>query len=249
MKRIALAVALTMVAGTAALAADLPPPPAPPPRAPATYVPAPVPYYNWTGLYVGGNVGGVWQSGSYSDQFADTFNATGSSIKFFGGGQVGINYEFAGGFLLGAEADFDFLPNNNNTSNTVTLAGGALRGLPASVTINNSWLILLDARVGYAWDRFLVYGKGGGAWVNSSNPTINVAGITGTLSTSQSNFGWTVGAGVEYAFWGNFSARVEYDYVGLSSASFSQGGYNFTGSSRNLQMVDLGINYKFGFGY
>ncbi len=57
MKRLVLAVVLSVGAGSAALAADLPPPMAPPPRAPATYVPAPVPYYNWSGFYIGGNVG------------------------------------------------------------------------------------------------------------------------------------------------------------------------------------------------
>ncbi len=102
MKRLALGVALSAIAGTAVLAADLPPPPAPPPRAPATYVPAPVPYYNWTGFYIGGNVGGLWKGGSVTDQFGDNFNGSGSKLLFMGGAQVGFNYEFAGGFLLGA---------------------------------------------------------------------------------------------------------------------------------------------------
>ena len=60
MKRILIAGALALAAGGQALAADLPPPMAPPPRAPAAYVPVPIPYYNWTGFYVGGNLGAAW---------------------------------------------------------------------------------------------------------------------------------------------------------------------------------------------
>ena len=60
MKRILIAGALALAAGGQALAADLPPAPPPPPRAPATYIPAPIPLYNWTGFYLGGNLGWVF---------------------------------------------------------------------------------------------------------------------------------------------------------------------------------------------
>ena len=67
MKRIAFGViAFSTMAGSAALAADLPPP-APMPRAPAVYVPAPIPVYNWTGFYIGGNLGVGWQQGNLGD--------------------------------------------------------------------------------------------------------------------------------------------------------------------------------------
>ena len=121
MKRIALGViAFSTMAGSAALAADLPPP-APMPRAPAVYVPAPIPVYNWTGFYIGGNLGVGWQQGNLGDGFGNTF-PTDNSIKGLGGGQVGVNYEFANGVVVGAEAMFDWRFNNNNTS-TITLNG------------------------------------------------------------------------------------------------------------------------------
>ena len=111
MKRLVLAVVLSVGAGSAALAADLPPPMAPPPRAPATYVPAPIPYYNWSGFYIGGNVGGAFSSSStFSDSIGSVFNST-TSNQFLGGGQVGVNWEFGPGVVIGAEADFDWLPN------------------------------------------------------------------------------------------------------------------------------------------
>ena len=96
MKRLVFAsVALCVGVGSAALAADLPPPMAPPPRAPAAYIPAPIPLYNWSGFYIGGNLGAGWNSGgSVSDTFGSTFSGSGQTTKFLGGGQVGVNYEF-----------------------------------------------------------------------------------------------------------------------------------------------------------
>jgi outer membrane immunogenic protein len=251
MKRVALAVTLSALAGSAALAADLPPPMAPLPRAPAVYVPTPVPYYNWTGFYIGGNLGFGMNSGSFSDPAGNTFSSA-NNFKFLGGGQVGANYEFGNGVLIGVEAMFDWLPNNSNTV-SATLGAPFTAGTAGSVTLNNSWLTTVTGRLGYAWDRVLIYGKGGGAWVGASNSNVTIGGVG--VQTSGSNWGWTAGAGLEYAFWGNWSARVEYDYIGLTSQSFAvpaiagvlpAPGDQFSGSNRNIQMVTLGINYKFG---
>ena len=72
--------------------------------------------YNWSGFYVGGNLGAGWNSGgSVSDTFGSTFSGSGQTTKFLGGGQVGVNYEFCGGVVVGAEAMFDWLPNTTNT--------------------------------------------------------------------------------------------------------------------------------------
>jgi outer membrane immunogenic protein len=249
MKRIYVAALLCGVAGGQALAADLPPPMAPPPRAPAVYVPIASPVYNWTGFYIGGNVGAGWGQGSFTDPTGNTFSGD-NAARFLGGGQVGFNYQFMGGVVIGAEADFDWRPNSNNTQTITLLPGGPGAGNVASVTVNNQWLTTFTGRLGYAWDRVLVYGKGGGAWVGSSNPTIAIAGVTNTFGTSSSNFGWTIGAGLEYAVWGTWSVRAEYDYIGLSSETLTvPGGRDvFTGSgTRNIQMVNLGVNYKFGY--
>jgi len=254
MKRILLAGAFALAAGGQALAADLPQPGPPPPRAPATYLPV-APVYNWTGFYIGGNIGGSWQQGSFGDPYGNSFS-TNNQFTGTGGGQVGGNYEFSNGVLVGVEAMFDWRFNSGNTSNTVSLVGpgGVPTGASASVTVNNQWLTTVTGRLGYAWDRLLVYGKGGGAWVGSNNPTFNVSGASTTVSTSNNNYGWTVGAGLEYAFWGNWSARVEYDYIGLTNQTFTltngggglPAGDQFSGSGRNVQMFTAGINYKFG---
>src|SRR5579863_4697959 len=150
-QQILIAGVLALSAAGQALAADLPPAPPPPPRAPAAYVPAPIPYYNWSGFYIGGNLGWGFSSPSASDSLGSSIAST-TSQSFLGGGQIGANWEFGPGIVIGAEADFDWLPNTSNAT-TITAPGGAP---VATTTINDRWLTLVDARVGYAWDRLLV---------------------------------------------------------------------------------------------
>ena len=90
----------------------------------------------------------------------------------------------------------------------------------ASATLNSRWLTTATGKLGYAWDRVLLYGKGGGAWVGANNPNLTVNGVGQTLSSSTTNnFGWTAGVGIEWAFAGNWSARAEYDFIGLQNQS------------------------------
>jgi outer membrane immunogenic protein len=256
MRRLAFALALSIGAGTAALAADLPPPP-PAPRAPATYIPV-APPYNWTGFYVGGNLGAGFTSGSFSDTAGSTFTNS-SNTTFLGGGQVGVNYEFWGGVVIGAEAMFDWAPNQNNTFTATVPAAAGLGGAgagTASASINNRWLTTATGKLGYAWDRVLLYGKGGGAWVGQSNSGLTTTGLAGgpfTISnTSSTNWGWTAGAGVEWAFWGTWSARAEYDYVALNNQNFTVSNATpavvdtISSKNRTINMFTAGVNYKFG---
>ena len=255
MKRLLLAsVALCGGISSAALAADLPPPMAPPPRAPAAYIPV-APPYNWSGFYVGGNLGAAWNSGgSISDTFGSTFSGSGQTTKFVGGGQVGVNYEFREGVVVGAEAMFDWLPNTTNTFNAIEGSGGPFPGTLASATFNNRWLTTATGKLGYAWDRVLLYGKAGGAWVGADNPNLTVGGVPTTLSSSTTNnFGWTAGVGIEWAFAGNWSARAEYDFIGLQNRSITvvAPGSPFAGdtinfNNRNISLLTAGVNYKFG---
>jgi outer membrane immunogenic protein len=253
MKRILIASAVAFAAGGQALAADLPPPMAPPPRAPAMYVPV-VPLYNWTGFYLGGNLGFGLTGGSFNSSIPGTSVSQTTSTSFLGGGQVGVNYEFGGGVVIGAEAMFDWLPNTKNTFNLNTTATGANVG---SATINNRWLTTATGKLGYAWDRVLLYAKGGGAWVGTSNSSgvVTATGTPVSASGPSNNAGWTAGVGVEWAFAGNWSARAEYDYIGLtnqtwtlSSTATPPNGSTVSSSGRNIQIATAGLNYKFGGG-
>ena len=76
MKQILIAGVLALSAAGQALAADLPPAPPPPPRAPAAYVPAPIPYYNWSGFYIGGNLGWGFSSPSASNSLGSSIAST-----------------------------------------------------------------------------------------------------------------------------------------------------------------------------
>ena len=93
MKRLALAFALTVGAASAALAADLPTPgPIPPP------IYAPAVAYNWTGFYIGGNLGLGWNGGSFADSIGNTFSLDPKTL-FLGGGQAGLIMSSAAAFL------------------------------------------------------------------------------------------------------------------------------------------------------
>jgi outer membrane immunogenic protein len=251
MKRLLIASAAALAAGGQALAADLPPPVAPPPRAPAMYISV-APPYNWSGFYIGGNLGAGWNSGgSVSDTFGSTFSGSGQTTKFIGGGQVGVNYEFWGGVVVGAEAMFDWLPNTTNTWTATAGPTAPVPGTLASATFTNRWLTTAG-KLGYAWDRVLVYGKAGGAWVGANNPNLTVGGLGQTLSsTTTNNFGWTAGIGVEWAFAGNWSARAEYDYIGLQNQSITVapggafGGDTININNRAISLFTAGLNYKF----
>ena len=151
MKWLACVVAVIVALGTSALASDIPPPVAPPPRAPVSYIPVAPPYpYDWSGFYIGGNLGAGWHnSGSVTDTFGSTFGTT-TNTSFLGGGQVGVNYEFWSFFVIGAEAMFDWLPNTQNTVNVTntTLVPGTTN--TAAVTLNNRWVTMATGKLGYA---------------------------------------------------------------------------------------------------
>ena len=133
------------------------------------------------------------------------------------------------------------------------MGAGGRSGSIASATFNNRWLTTATGKLGYAWDRVLLYGKAGGAWVGADNPNLTVNGAGQTLSSSTTNnFGWTAGVGVEWAFWGGWSARAEYDFIGLQNQTVTvAGGGPFAGdtiniNNRNISMFTAGVNYKFG---
>ncbi|MGB6940089.1 MAG: outer membrane beta-barrel protein, partial [Xanthobacteraceae bacterium] len=154
----------------------------------------------------------------------------------------------------GIEGDFDWFANNNNSGGGTDLANGST----VQASNNGRWLTTLTGRLGVVgWNNVLFYGKGGGAWVGSNNLTLTNLNTGGSVSlgNSNTNTGWTAGAGIEWMFARNWTAKVEYDYVGLSSKSFTvpaqfpEGGDVVSTNNRNVQMVTVGVNYLFNWGY
>jgi outer membrane immunogenic protein len=248
--RAGVAVAMLLTIPMAANAADL----GRAAPAPVYKAPPPVPVFSWTGFYLGGNLGGAWRQGNVTDNvFGLNYGGTSNGV-FVGGGQVGFNYQVSN-IVFGVEGDFDWAANNNNSGAGVVVPGIGL-GHTFAANSNNGWLTTLSGRLGVAFDRVLVYGKGGGAWVGNNGFTVtdSTTGASVTGTNSSTNSGWVAGGGVEWAFANNWTAKVEYDYVGLNSGTFTVPagapvlrGDTFT-FNRNIQMVTIGVNYLFNWG-
>jgi outer membrane immunogenic protein len=204
------------------------PGPIPPSYAPVV---AAIPFC-WTGFYVGANLGFAWINQDFVDPAGNTFSLTNSG--FIGGGQLGYNYQI-GNFVFGAEWMFD------GTSLNLPIVGG--------VSTNTQWVTTFAGRFGWAWDRWLVYGKAGGAVVGT-DVTIASASVT----TQNDNTGLLAGAGVEWAFAPSWTMKLEYDFLALNNPSTTSTAAaaalvaEGTVGNRNLQMFTVGVNYLFNWG-
>jgi outer membrane immunogenic protein len=223
-------VALAAFAGPA-FAADMPA---------RTYTKAPPPYtapalvYNWTGFYIGGHVGGA---------FTDGTNLMGSDARFMGGVQGGFDYQFAPNWVMGIEAQYSWLPSSSN--NGLTFPAGTV------VTGNTDQLGSVTGRLGYTWGPALLYAKGGYAWRDGNNIGMTVAGVPQTFTaTGNSKDGYTVGAGLEYMFAPNWSAKAEYQYDNFGSTTITSGPADVVGvrGRDDEHTVKVGVNYRFGWG-
>jgi outer membrane immunogenic protein len=225
MKRMLIAGALALAAAGQAFAADLPMPG--PPVPPAAYMPV-MPVYNWTGFYLGVNGGGAFGTSTDQACCGGSFSANGALV----GGTIGGNYQM-GAFVLGIEADGDWTNLDGQNSTTC-----------GNCETKSNWLATVRGRAGYAWDRVLFYGTAGGAFANVQ------AGSIGGPFDGGTQVGWTAGAGVEYAFLPNWTAKVEYLFVDLGNLNCTPAGCGggFPGNAVNLaeNVVRGGINFKFG---
>lgn len=170
---------------------------------------------DWSGVYIGGKLGGAFSSLSWQqDLNAFTNGATidpHTPVEFspngVAGGIIGGANLQLGQWIFGGEVSF----SGTNLSQSVQSPF-----FPATDTFstNLDWLLTVEGRIGYSWDRVMVFGKGGWA---GSNATLKVTSTRlGTASFSEFVDGWTIGGGVEYAAWNSVIIGLEYDYVSLS---------------------------------
>jgi outer membrane immunogenic protein len=210
--------ALALLAGVvSAQAADIPA------RAPVK-APPPViaPVFTWTGPYVGISAGYGWgDSDRWGGGAPGSIDIDGALV----GLTLGYNWQ-VNQFVFGVEGDISWSDISG---------GGPCGGLGCST--QNDWLGTVRGRLGWAAGQFMPYLTGGLA---VGNIDATLAG--GTSSTT--NAGWTVGAGIEAALWGPVSAKIEYLYVDLGSTdgfpAFPGGGAEFT-----TNIVRAGLNYRF----
>lgn len=215
--------------------------------------------FRWTGCYGGLHVGGAWASKDFTDpvqlvqdQISGGAVTTGITTVttdpsgWLLGGQIGCDYQFASRWVVGIEA----------AASAATLKGSASATLPAgfpgeheSVIARSDFIPTFTGRLGYAWDTWLLYAKGGYARVGDSYS------IVGTFTGTSFNFqgldlrsGWTVGAGVEKALWGPWSVRLEYDYFDFGQKNVLMSDNNLVLSSnvatkQSVQSVRIGLNF------
>jgi outer membrane immunogenic protein len=202
--------------------------------------PPPPPPFSWNGFYIGGEFGWAHANGSVTDSLFG-LSADTSHDGWLAGGVVGFNYQTSN-IVFGVEGDFDWT-SLSATGNGVLIPNvGILQG-----SAKTDWVTSLAGRIGIAADKALFYVKGGGAWVGNSASITNL-NTGASVSASNTNSGWLLGAGLEYAFDPNWSAKFEYDYIGLRSWSWNGvlfPGETFT-ASRNISMLKVGLNYRLG---
>ncbi len=229
---VGLAMLTALMIPVAAEAADM--------RVKAPLAPPPPPPFSWNGFYIGGELGGAWANGTVTDSLFG-LSASTSHDGWLAGGVVGYNYQ-TNNIVFGVEGDFDWTSISATGSGVPTPLGL----LQASA--KTDWVTSLAGRIGFAADRALFYVKGGGAWVGNSASITNLT--TGaSVSASNTNNGWLLGGGLEWAFAAsNWSAKLEYDYISLRSWSWNSVLFpaeTFT-ASRNISEFKVGINYRFG---
>jgi outer membrane immunogenic protein len=219
-----------------------------PPSAPA---PVRAAGYDWSGLYLGGQGGYGWGRKTWlSFDPAQTYDVSG----WVGGGQVGFNAQ-AGRVVLGVEAEGLW----SNIDGDVSFNSGTTS---IELATRVRWLAMVTGRVGYAyWDRWLPYLKAGVAFAEDRHDQTNIATTftTSTVSSpgKQMRNGWVIGGGTEYAFAGNWSIRVEYNYVDFGTRTDEMIAVQTAGGvsqnvgltneiKQHLHLVKLGLNYRFG---
>jgi outer membrane immunogenic protein len=201
--------------------------------------------YSWTGFYIGGHVGGVWGNIEYSDAAAGATHIPPGGIStdpdgFIGGGQIGFNYQ-TGRWVFGIEGDFSW----SNADGSVTFFPVAT---PTTVTTSTevNWLATVTGRIGYAWDRWLIYAKGGAAWMDADLTSRGTVIPGGSVSVGDTHSGWTVGAGVEWALAAGWSTKLEYNFMDFGTDTLvSLPIVNPTNADQQVHAVKFGINYKF----
>jgi outer membrane immunogenic protein len=251
MKKLAFVSFLLAVSSGSALAADLAARPYS--KAPAMISPA----YDWSGFYIGANVGGAWIRESSSTTAlngavgggGNRGTGLGGRSGVVGGGQIGYNFMVAPNFLLGIEADVD----GTSLSGSALSPSGADRGnakIDAFGTVRG--------RVGFTQNNWLFYGTGGFAWSTGSvtrtqivaQPTAvpPIPAAAGTVETSSNTrTGWAAGGGVEWGFAQNWTVKAEYLYLDLGKVtSVFPLANRMQTNTLTMNVARIGVNYKFG---
>lgn len=224
----------------------------------------------WTGFYIGGSIGGAFAgdadpsvnlTGAWevfpepSDEtFGEHLGSQGldDAAGLVAGGFLGYNFQF-GNFVLGGEAGFSFVGMRDSFVSDLEPATGSGDLMSVRQSFKTHYLITVGPRVGYAWDKVLLYATGGLAvGDNDYRQTIKEPefGFIQEGKSDETQLGWTVGGGLEYCLSEHWRVRAEYRYVDLDSTDFSTHANNnqYTGhheSTLTYHSVTAGLAFKF----
>ena len=260
----------TLLCAAAAVAALSAPATAADMRMPVKAPPPVVAVFNWTGFYIGANGGYGW--GTQRDvNVTETFNGIITPVGVFPGvgnfgrlepaggflgGQIGYNWQAPGSnWVWGVETDLQW--SNIKDDAVATLPYGVA---PNSITIAGAakvdWFGTFRGRVGYAWDRVLVYATGGLAYGSTSFALAmtDTLGFSAAAGGSSTNTGYAVGGGLEWAFAPNWSMKGEYQYINLGNRHVDAPEFRLgvvtpwavhSESRVDFHTARLGVNYRF----
>jgi outer membrane immunogenic protein len=206
--------------------------------------------YNWSGFYIGGEVGGAWSNAAYlhTNTTGTIDPITHNASSWAGGGQLGFQYQWSN-IVAGLEGNFI----------ATDLKATALA--PFSPDRSNSFRVnslgTIVGKLGVAFDRWMVYGKGG--WAIADTDFRRFITSTNTTSANSSGWdnGWTVGVGVEYAVLDNLILGLEYDFARINVANRNQtlapafvgtGTDTVTSAHEDVHLAMARLSYKFGWG-
>ena len=188
---------------------------------------SPTPAISWTGFYAG--INGGFGTGSAPASTGAAFNISPSGG--FLGAQIGYNHNLTDNIVIGIEADAQW----------ANITGRNPTGGPANVTQTINWFGTVRGRLGYAMDTWLPYVTGGLAVAGATRTT----DAGGGQSVGMTHTGYALGAGIEWAFAGDWTAKLEYQYLSLGAATYVFSGVPDPSVSLTANTIRIGLSKHF----
>src|SRR6516164_10790304 len=213
-------------------------------------IPPALPPFTLTGCYAGGQAGGGFGHKDLNDSVgivSSISDFTSANLNISGymlGGQIGCDYQFAPTWVVGIEG----AATGGNIHGSTSVATPALLGDSANFRETTPLVLTVTGRIGYAWNNWLLYAKGGAAWASDRYSASDVL-ATYDFEGLETRFGWTAGAGVEWAFSDIWSVRLEYDFYGFGtrSVNFIDNVSSTVGPldiKQDIQVIKVGVNFR-----
>jgi outer membrane immunogenic protein len=262
MKKLLITIFLVATSATVAGAADLPA---------RTYTKTPAvadPAVNWSGFYIGGDIGGLSETGGGTSNFFQVSGAPNnvqnqsiSASSFTGGVHAGYNWQVAPSYVLGIEGDWMWMNTANSFCRQTDILSLACsdngRGF-LTINTKTDWLSTIRGRVGWTTGNFMLYGTGGVAFADIKTSFTASCAVTGCGSSGATNItsagssttraGWVVGAGVEWMFASAWMLRAEYLHadVGNVTSAFSLPAVDCVGFAPCGATLSRNVRYDIG---